>query len=79
MIDEDLWSEVPKAKKMEIMQSSVEGVVLMGHEAKVEGTCKKTKPGLNRVHFLRKPFKDMALAECVANCLGQTINEVNMR
>lgn len=77
MIDEDLWSEAPKEKKLQIVQSSVEGIVLMSHEPKGGNTGdKKTKPGLNRVSFLRKPFKDAMLAECVANCLGQTINEV---
>jgi signal transduction histidine kinase/CheY-like chemotaxis protein len=79
MIDEDVWSEAPKERKLQIVQSTVEGIVLMSHEPKganPNGCEKKTKPGLNRVSFLRKPFKDLMLAECVANCLGQTISEV---
>lgn len=76
MIDNDLWNETSKENKLEIVQSSVEGIVLMGCDAKGCQSGKKVKPGLNRVSFLRKPFKDVMLAECVANCLGQTISEV---
>lgn len=76
MIDEDIWSEATKETKLQIVQSSVEGIVLMSHDAKEHAAVKKSKPGLNRVSFLRKPFKDVMLAECVANVLGQTINEV---
>jgi len=76
MIDNELWAEASKETKLDIVQSNVMGIVLMGCEVKGSQGEKKAKAGLNRVSFLRKPFKDAMLAECVANCLGQTISEV---
>lgn len=76
MIDEDIWNASSKEKKLGIVQSNVEGIVLMAFDLKNAPNTGKAKPGLNRVSFLRKPFKDVQLAECVAHCLGQTISEV---